>query len=160
MKKEVLVAISSTQHFEGCEEEQIDLVTCAKLYNRQGKYYVAYEESALTGMEGTHTTVKLDGTSVTIIRTGTCPSHMQFVENERQVGLYNTPYGVMTISIYASRVYNTIGDGGGGLIIDYTIEVDNHVAGKHHFEMVVTPNQAEPGGEPVKRNHDEKYNGE
>lgn len=141
MKKDVLIAISSTQRFEGCDEEHIDLVTCATLYNRGGKFYVAYEESELTGMEGTHTTVKLDGKSVTLIRTGAYPSHMQFVEEERQVGLYETAAGAMTISIYASRVYNTVGENGGALALDYTIEVDNNLAGEHHFEMVVTPQE-------------------
>lgn len=141
MKKEVLVAISSTQQFTGCEQEQIDLVTCAKLYSRQGKFYVSYEESELTGMDGTHTTVKLDGKSVTLIRTGTCPSHMQFMEGERQVGLYETGYGdPMAISVYASHIHNTVNEDGGELSIDYTIEIDNNLAGQHHFEMVVTPN--------------------
>ena len=90
-------------------------------------------------MEGTHTTVKLDGKSVSLIRTGAYPSHMQFTEDERQVGLYATGAGAMTISVYASRVHNTIGENGGELALDYTIEVDNSLAGEHHFEMVVTP---------------------
>lgn len=139
MKKDCLVAISSTQHFEGCNEEQIDLVTCATLYEKQGKFYVSYDESELTGMDGTHTTVKLEGKAVTLIRTGTFPSHMQFRESERQVGLYETAVGAMTISIYAGRVDNTVGEHGGQLAIDYTVELDNNMVGEHHFEMVVTP---------------------
>lgn len=48
-------------------------MTAATLYERGGKYYIAYEESELTGLEGTRTTVKLDGKSVSLIRTGTFP---------------------------------------------------------------------------------------
>ncbi len=48
----------------GCDEENIDLQTAATLYERGGKYYIAYEESELTGLEGTKTTVKLDGKTV------------------------------------------------------------------------------------------------
>ena len=144
MKTQVLAAISSTQRFEGSDEEHVELVTCASLYERQGKFYVSYDESELTGLNGTRTTVKLDGKSVTLIRTGTYPSHMQFTEGERQVGLYDTGFGMLTISTHASRVYNTIGARGGELAIDYTIEIDQNVAGRHHFEMVVTPqNKAE-----------------
>ena len=61
MKKDVWLTISSQQQFAGCDEENIDLQTAATLYERGGKYYIAYEESELTGLEGTKTTVKLDG---------------------------------------------------------------------------------------------------
>lgn len=93
MKKDVWLTISSQQQFAGCDEENIDLQTAATLYERGGKYYIAYEESELTGLEGTKTTVKLDGKTVALIRTGTFPSHMLFAEDERHVGLYQTPVG-------------------------------------------------------------------
>ncbi len=85
MKKDVWLTISSQQQFAGCDEENIDLQTAATLYERGGKYYIAYEESELTGLEGTKTTVKLDGKTVALIRTGTFPSHMLFAEDERSV---------------------------------------------------------------------------
>lgn len=140
MKKDVLVAITSKQQFDGGRPEEISLVTCATLYEKLGKYYVAYDESELTGLEGTRTTVKLEGKTVSLIRTGTYPSHMQFIEQMRQVGLYETAMGAMTISIYASRIHNTIGEQGGELTIDYTVELDQNMIGNHHFKMVVTPN--------------------
>lgn len=140
MKKDVWLSINSAQQFVECDEEQIDLVTAAVLYERGGKYYIIYEESELTGLDGTRTTLKLDDKSVSLIRTGTYPSQMLFAEDERHVGLYQTPVGsAMTIATHTSRVYNTVGDEGGELIIDYTIEVDNCVMGEHHFEMVVAP---------------------
>ena len=84
MKKDVWLTISSQQQFAGCDEENIDLQTAATLYERGGKYYIAYEESELTGLEGTKTTVKLDGKTVALIRTGTFPSHMLFAEDHRR----------------------------------------------------------------------------
>lgn len=139
MKKDVWLSISSTQQFEDCDEEQIDLVTAAKLYERGGKYYITYDESELTGLTGTKTTVKLDGKTVALIRTGTYPSHMLFAEDQRHVGLYQTPVGTaMTIATHTSHVRNTVGADGGDLVIDYTVEVDHSVMGEHHFEMYVT----------------------
>ena len=125
MKKDVWLTISSQQQFAGCDEENIDLQTAATLYE--------------TGLEGTKTTVKLDGKTVALIRTGTFPSHMLFAEDERHVGLYQTPVGSeMAIATHTSRVHNTIGENGGHLIIDYTVEVDNSLMGEHHFEMTVS----------------------
>ena len=139
MKKDVWLTIRSRQQFEGCDEERVNLETAATLYERGGKYYIAYEESELTGLEGTKTTVKLDGKTVTLIRTGTFPSHMLFSEDERHVGLYQTPIGQdMTIATHTSHVCNSVGENGGRLVIDYTVEVDNSLMGEHHFEMVVS----------------------
>lgn len=139
MKKDVLLSISSEQQFEGCAPEHVDLVTQARLYQRGGKYYISYDESELTGLEGTRTMVKLDGKTVSMVRTGAYPSEMLFAEHQRHVGLYHTDFGAMTISTHASRVDNAIDDAGGRLVIDYTVEVDNSLVGKHHFEMQVDP---------------------
>lgn len=138
IKKDVWLSIHSTQHFEGCEEEEVNLVTAARLYRRNGKYYVVYDESELTGLEGTRTTLKLDGKNISMIRTGTYPSEMLFLEHQRHIGLYHTAYGVsVTITTHTSRVHNTIAEDGGELVIDYTVEVDHNLTGRHHLEMTV-----------------------
>lgn len=146
MKKDVLLSISSEQRFEGCPPEHVDLVTQARLYRRGGKYFISYEESELTGLEGTRTMLKLDGKTVSMVRTGTYPSEMLFAEHQRHVGLYQTDFGSMTVSTHASRVDNAIGDDGGRLVIDYTVEVDNSLVGEHHFELRVDPTSGELDG--------------
>ena len=137
MKKDVWLSITSTQQFEGCDVDKVDLVTTATLYPRRGKYYIVYEESELTGMEGSRTTVKLSGHEASVVRTGSCPSELLFAENERHVGLYHTPFGAMTISTHTSRLCSTVGMNGGRLVIDYTLEVDQSLVGENHLEMIV-----------------------
>lgn len=143
MKKDVWLSITSTQRFEGCDIDKVDLVTLATLYQRRGKYYIVYDESELTGMEGSRTTVKLGGNEASVVRSGTCPSELLFAENERHVGLYQTPYGAMTISTHTSNLKSTVGMGGGQLVIDYTLEVDNSLVGENHLEMTVAELPAE-----------------
>ena len=142
MKKDVWLSICSTQQFADCEEEQIDWSRRPR-YGGGGKYYIAYEESELTGLEGTRTTVKLDGKTVSLIRTGTYPLSYAVLEDERHIGLYQTPVGTeMAIATHTSHIRNTVGENGGELVIDYTIEVDHSVMGEHHFEMIVSTTPA------------------
>lgn len=68
--------------------DHINLITAGRLYRRNGKYFISYEESELTGMEGTRTTLKLEDRQVTMTRTGTHPAQMLFAEHKRHVGLY------------------------------------------------------------------------
>lgn len=139
MKKDVLLSIASTQRFEGCEEEHVDLMTQARLYERHGKFYISYDESELTGLDGTRTTVKMDGDTVSMIRTGTYPSELLFAKGQRHVGLYQTEYGAITIATHTTQLDNSIDEHGGELAIDYTIEVDNSMIGRHRFRMTVAP---------------------
>ena len=142
-KKDVIITIASRQKFDGCEPDRIDLITAGRLYRRGGKYFISYEESELTGMEGTRTTLKLEDSQVTLMRTGTQPSQMLFAENKRHVGLYHTEVGSMAIATYTSQLVNTIDENGGSLSIDYTVEIDSSVAGRHRLEMAVMPSDAQ-----------------
>ena len=141
--KDVLLSISGTHTPWGEEPEVVELTTAGKLITLANGFDVIYEESELTGLDGTRTTVKLDGKNVTMIRTGTYPSEMLFSENQRHVGLYHTVGGAMTISTHTSKVDNRIGEEGGSLVIDYSIEIDNNFAGEHHFEMTVATSPME-----------------
>lgn len=141
VKKDVVITIVSRQNFDGCEPDQIDLITTGRLYAKNGKYYISYDESELTGMEGSRTTVKVEPKSkqITMTRTGTYPSQMMFAECERRVGLYNTDMGQVAISTHTTQLTSTIDENGGAIAIDYTIEIDATLAGVHRFEMSVRP---------------------
>lgn len=144
LKKDVIITIASQQDFEGCEPDHIDLITTGRLYRRSGKYFVSYDESELTGMQGTRTTLKLEDDQITMTRTGTHPTQMLFAEHKRHVGLYQTEVGSLTISTHTSHLVNNIDENGGSLSIDYTVEIDSNLAGTHRFEMAVTPSGAQP----------------
>lgn len=139
LKKDVIITIASKQNFEGCEPDNINLITAGRLYRRNGKYFISYEESELTGMEGTRTTLKLEDRQVTMTRTGTHPAQMLFAEHKRHVGLYQTEVGSLAVSTHTSQLINNIGENGGSLSIDYTVEIDSNLAGTHRFEMAVIP---------------------
>ena len=83
--------------------------------------------------------LKMDGATVSMIRTGTYPSELLFAEDQRHVGLYQTDFGSLTISTHTRRLENTIGTDGGQLAIEYTVEVDNSMVGEHQFRMTVVP---------------------
>ncbi len=138
MKKDVLISIKSTQAFEDLEEDEIELVTSGRFYRANGKYFVTYEETELTGLLGTRTTLKISDDEVILSRTGASVSQMHFIPQKRHVGMYPTEAGLLSISTYTNNIDTNIDDNGGKIIIDYTIEVDHKLAGINHFELMVT----------------------
>ncbi len=134
MKKNVIISINSAPRYDDEQNpEKIELITDGKYYRKNGIYYIIYEESPLTGMEGITTTLKVEPTKVTLIRNGEFPSQMIFECGEKHVGLYNVAEGSLTVSINASKIRNTLTDDGGELEIAYSIEVNNSLIGENLF---------------------------
>ncbi len=103
----------------------------------QGGCTISYQESELTGLEGTTTRVCIDGSRVTLLREGNTNSQMVFEEGRRHLSMYETPYGALSIGVNTRRMRSTVDEAGGDLEIDYAIEIDNLVAGQNLFRMNV-----------------------
>ena len=137
MDKEVVISIKGMQKYEGALPDVVELVTAGRL-SRDGKSYtLSYQESELTGLEGTLTTILVDGEQVTLLRVGEFNSQMVFQEGRRHLSMYNTPYGAMAIGVHTRRLTAELNDQGGDIEVDYSIEVDHALAGRSIFRIKV-----------------------
>ena len=92
MENNVIISIQGKQSFEQAEDETIELVTegCLQADGEDG-YTLTYQESELTGLEGTLTTFQIERDRVTLLRIGEVNSQMVFEEGRRHLSMYNTP---------------------------------------------------------------------
>lgn len=138
----VIVSIKSSQVNEN-GPDVMELVTEGKLIrNSEDSYTISYEETELTGLEGTTTVLRIEGPRVTLLREGTVNSQMVFEEGRRHLSMYETPYGSLSVGINTRRMKNTVGESGGDLEIDYALEIDNLLAGRTKFRMNVRKDTA------------------
>lgn len=139
MEKSVILSIRGQQTFDdNSKPEVIELVTEGTLTDhRDGKFTVRYQESQLTGLEGTRTTIQVQPDSVCILREGQVNSQMVFEEGRRHLTMYNTPYGAMAIGVNTRRMKVDLDGTGGSIEIDYALEVDHAVAGENLFSIYV-----------------------
>ena len=143
MEKDVVISIKGMQKYEDAEPDTIELVTEGRLTRDGSGYTLTYQESELTGLEGTLTTIQVDGEQVTLMRVGEFTSQMVFQEGRRHLSMYNTPYGAMAIGVNTRHLLADLTDQGGDIEIDYAIEVDHALAGRNVFQIKVTENQGE-----------------
>ncbi|MDD6160930.1 MAG: DUF1934 domain-containing protein [Oscillospiraceae bacterium] len=137
MEDNVIISIKGKQINENGPDE-MELVTAGQLSrDEQGGITVSYQESELTGMEGTTTVVRIEGSRITLLREGATNSQMIFEVGRRHLSMYETPYGSLSVGINTSRIKNAMGECGGDLEIDYAIEIDNLMAGRNFFSMNV-----------------------
>ena len=138
MLDNVIISIKGSQMTPDNGSEEMELVTAGRLV-REGRdrYTISYEESELTGMEGTTTVVRVEGPRVTLMREGKVNSLMVFEEGFRHLSMYETPYGSMSVGINTRRMRSTLGESGGDLEIDYAVDIDNLLTGHNIFRMNV-----------------------
>ena len=137
MEKEVVISIRGTQQYADSDPDTIELVTQGRLQREGESYTLSYQESELTGLEGTLTTIQVEGEQVTLMRAGEVNAQMVFQEGRRHLSMYNTPYGAMAIGVNTRRLLADLNDHGGDIEIDYAIEVDHAIAGRSIFQIRV-----------------------
>lgn len=138
MDKSVIISIKGKQSFEGVEDEVTELVTEGLLAKEgDGEYTISYQESELTGLEGTLTTFQIEDGRVILMRVGEYNSQMVFEEGRRHLSMYETPYGALSIGVNTRKMRASMGDAGGDIMIDYAIEIDHAVAGQNLFQINV-----------------------
>lgn len=75
------------------------------VYKKNQHIYVVYEETEISGMEGTTTTLKIDENNrVYIKRYGNTDSQMIFEEGKRHTSDYRTLYGDFKMEVLTSRL--------------------------------------------------------
>ena len=143
MEKDVVISIKGIQKYEDTDPDVIELVTAGRLTRVGESYTLSYQESEVTGLEGTLTTFQIEPDRVTLLRVGEVNSQMVFQEGRRHLSMYNTPYGAMAIGVNTRHLLADLTDQGGDIEIDYAIEIDHALAGRNVFQIKVSENQGE-----------------
>lgn len=139
IKLPVMLSIRGEQYFEGVDPDATELMTEGTMTLRGEDIYLSYEESELTGMEGTTTTFAVVGPRVTLLRTGSVNSQMVFEEGKQHTSLYETPFGELTVDIQTSKLIHNLSERGGLMEIKYSIAVEHTVTGRNCFKIRVRP---------------------
>ena len=137
MTQPVIISVEGTQKFIGCEKQTVCVVTDGTMRFEGDTIFLSYEESEVTGMEGTTTTFEVKDNHVVLQRSGAVESRMVFEKGVKDVSLYDVGFGAMTIGVKARRLKNELGPEGGRLEISYGIEIDQQASGLNSFILDV-----------------------
>ncbi|MCL2747895.1 MAG: DUF1934 domain-containing protein [Oscillospiraceae bacterium] len=139
MDRNVLISIQGRQLLSESDGlDQIELITPGHFSREGGDYMITYRESELTGMEGTTTTLRVEGPRVVLSRMGDVCSHMIFEQGQRHLSYYETGEVPMTVGVSASRVSASLTDDGGKIEVDYELEIDQAFTGLNRITVNVS----------------------
>ena len=136
-KLPVMLTIHADQDIDTPQQDHMELLTEGVMDFNPDGLTLTYQESALTGMEGTTTIFEMYGPRVVLRRTGTVSSQMIFEEGRQHTSLYETPLGELSIDVQTGYLRNSVTERGGLLEIRYSVSVEHANAGKNRFQMKV-----------------------
>lgn len=137
IKKPIILFVRGEQTYDAAAPEVTELGTEGVMTVDGGEITLTYEETELTGMEGTTTRFTIRGDTVVLERTGTIVSRMEFRQGERSSSLYETPWGTMVVDIATTKLAHRLTERGGVLEIVFTIAVNHQVTGENRFKVRV-----------------------
>ena len=132
-----MLSIRGEQYFDGIDPDATELMTEGTMTLTENGMVLAYEETALTGMEGTTTSFQIQGPQVILTRSGTVNSQMVFEEGRQHTSLYETPFGELSVDIQTSVLKHNLTERGGLMEIKYSIAVEHTVTGRNCFKIRV-----------------------
>ncbi|CDF57244.1 DUF1934 domain-containing protein [Thermobrachium celere] len=118
MENKRLISVKTKQLIDG-QEETIELISEGIYYKDNDVYIAEYDESEISGMEGTRTTLVIGRDSLNIIRRGTTTSDLRFKKGESHTAFYTTPYGALEITISTNQVNIEADEKGAKVYLEY-----------------------------------------
>jgi uncharacterized beta-barrel protein YwiB (DUF1934 family) len=119
--KPVKIRIISSVKDENGRQQPSEQICFGRMAEKNGTNYVFYEESEVTGMEGTKTTIKWNDERIIILRSGTLDHRQEFCQGLVDKSLYQTPYLKIPLETATKYLYTGFRKGVWNLEIEYSL---------------------------------------
>ena len=137
MKIPVILSICGRQNYIDQEPEVVEFVTEGTVENTEDGWEICYEESELTGLEGAATSFLVEQEKITLTRTGSLTSQMVFKMGVPHESLYNMGFGVLMITVNATKIQCAVSEEGGWVDLSYSIAIEQSAAGNIDYRLEI-----------------------
>ncbi|WP_411169017.1 DUF1934 domain-containing protein [Clostridium sp. MB05] len=121
MNKNAVISLKSFNELD--TEDVIEVVTPGEFFVTEDGFKAVYEETEISGMEGTTTILTMLDDVLILEREGSTSAKMDFKKGETSISLYNTPYGVLDLQIHTEDLDIAIDKNGGNIVAKYSLEL-------------------------------------
>lgn len=135
MKQKVMLSITGRQSYQDQEPDSMELVTDGVMEFTDGGWEISYQESELTGLQGVTTTFRVEPEKVTLIRTGSLRSRMEFQAGKSHDSLYELEFGALMLTVTTRHLFFDILPEGGCIDIVYDIEIEKTESGRVEYHL-------------------------
>ncbi len=125
------------------DEDPVEFITEGKLSTRGSTTFISYEESPLSGMPGCRTSLTITPKKVKMKRKGgnlDDETVMEFEKGKRHEGVYDTPYGPISMEILADRIspFEPIGENKNRMQVEYAVSLRGLMEARKILDIEIT----------------------
>lgn len=135
MDTNCIISIFGKQFDGEGEPARMELVTAGDYSDSEEGAEFSYEETELTGLEGTRTTFRVMPDYITMTREGKVNSEMIFEAGKKHFFAYDTPFGAFTMGINTHQLHSRLNENGGDVDIRYAIDMESNIVSKNEFHI-------------------------
>ena len=135
--KDVWISFHSVNGYDDEEPDSLEFFTDGKYLFQDDLACLSYQESEVTGLEGTRTSVTILPDRVVVDRAGTVQSRMVFQEGSKSSFLYSTPFGQATMGVDTRSIRQSVNEHGGEVEIDYVVDMEHAVVARNRFSITI-----------------------
>ena len=135
--KDYVITIKGLQSYDDDENVDIEMMAQGDFSKEDGKFFIDYEETEATGMEGTSTSIEIDSDYVSLTREGAVETTLLFIKGRQTTSYYETPYGTMMMGITTEKVDTRLDENGGTVDVSYSMSMNNLFSGTNTFQIQV-----------------------
>lgn len=134
----VVLKITGTQTSRDGETDEIEMITQGKYYKKNHSSFLVYDETELSGMEGSTTTLKIDDDKVMMKRFGKNESKLIFENGKTHKTIYKTIYGNMDMEVYTDKIQiNQQAEQLKKLYISYRLNISGNIESKNTLSIAL-----------------------
>lgn len=138
MKKKAIISVRSFNDID--ENDVIEVITPGEFFVSEDGFKAIYEETEISGMSGTTTTLTMLEDKLILEREGNVTTKMDFKKGETAVLLYNTPYGAIDMQLHTEDLKLDINEYGGNIEAKYSMELSGQAPIKTNLSVNVKIN--------------------
>ena len=141
MTKDIFLSLKGLQIENSEQAQELETITPADYYLRNGSHYVIYDEVTEGFEENTRNMIKFNDSCVEVSKKGLVNVHMVFEENKKTMTSYMTPYGNILIGIDTGSIFVEEEEKRIHVEVAYTLEANYQYLADCRIEMNIKPRQ-------------------
>lgn len=139
MTKEILLSLKGLQMEKADESQELETITTADYYQRNGNHYIVYEEMMEGFTEAIQNRIKFNASSLVVSKKGLVNVQMIFEENKKNITSYMTPYGNILIGVDTEFISLEEKENQIRLEVEYALEANYQHLADCKIEMELRP---------------------
>ncbi|SFC33552.1 DUF1934 domain-containing protein [Clostridium uliginosum] len=139
MKKRAIITIKSNASMEN--DDLIEVISPGDFYMDNDTFKAEYDETEISGMDGTRTILTVRGKSFTLERKGSTATKMDFKNRQQTTSLYQTPYGVLQVNIDTKKLNIDINEEGGIIEVNYLMTIEGQIPMNTNLSVHIKTNE-------------------